>query len=110
MAGWETFGQSETESIEQQRLGLVGSDHAANPQLVARLLGQWQHHVGALDASQFLEDGAWAVAQSGAALPLLQRLPQDVSQKAHQDMSLYPVLALMPDGPVELTRSRRRCW
>ncbi len=80
-------------------MGLVGFNYAANAQLAAWILRQRQHQVGALDAAQFLENGSWAVTQPGAALPLLQRLPQDVSQEADQDMGLYPVLALMPDGP-----------
>src|SRR5208282_2123713 len=95
----ETFGQSETESVEEQGLRLVGSDHAANAQLAARIFRQRQYHVGALDTAEFIKNGARAVAQSRAALPLLQRLPQDVSEKAHQDVGLNPVFALMPDGP-----------
>jgi uncharacterized DUF497 family protein len=54
--------------------------------LAAGIFRQRQHHVGALDATEFIEDGARAVTQAGTALPLLQRLPQDVGQKAHQDI------------------------
>src|SRR5438445_6690360 len=43
------------------------------------------------------EDGARTVAEAGARLPLLQRLPQDVGQKADEDVRLDPLLLLMPD-------------
>src|SRR5580693_5944779 len=41
---------------------------------------------------------ARTVAETGAALPLLQRLPQNVGEKAHQDVRQHAILALMPDG------------
>ena len=51
------------------------------------------------DAAEFIKNGARTVAQSGAALLLLQGFPEHIRQKAHQDVSLYPILALVPDGP-----------
>jgi hypothetical protein len=66
--GWaKTFGQSEPESVEQQGLRLVGSDHAANAQFAARIFRQGQYYVGALDPAEFIENGPRAVAQSRAA-------------------------------------------
>ena len=38
------------------------------------------------------------LAETGAALPLLQRLPQHIGEKAHQDVRQHAILALMPDG------------
>src|SRR5215471_8389819 len=95
----EPFGQSESEPIKQQGLGLVGFDYTADAQLAARIFSQRQDYVTALDAAEFIEDGARAIAQPGATLPLLQRLPQDVGQEADQDMGLHPILALVPDRP-----------
>ena len=76
-------------------MGEIRADDAAEAHLAAVRGGQ--HDVGALDAAEFLEDGARAVAQVGAALPLLQGLPEHVGQEADQDMGLDAVLALMPD-------------
>jgi hypothetical protein len=58
-----------------------------------------QYDVGAVDGAEFLEDGAGRVAKAGAALPLLQRLPQHVGEEAHQDVGQYAVLTLVPDRP-----------
>src|SRR5260370_34206192 len=76
------FGQSESEPVKQQHLGLVRFNYAANAQLAAGILRQRQDHVGALDAAQFVANGARAVTQPGAAFALLPRLPQDVGQEA----------------------------
>jgi hypothetical protein len=52
---------------------------------------------GRLNARQLLENGARRVAEAGALLPHL-RLPQYEGEKAHQDVSLNAILALVPDG------------
>ena len=71
----KAVGEHQAEAVEQGGLSGIGADHAANAQLTTRLLGQRQDHVGALDATQLVEDGARTVAQAGAGLPLLQGLP-----------------------------------
>jgi len=43
------------------------------------------------------KDGAWRIAETRAALPHLQALPQHEGKKADEDMSLYAILALVPD-------------
>ena len=53
----------------------VGLGHAADAQFVPGVLSQRQHRVGALDTTEFIESDARTVAQSGAALPLLQGFP-----------------------------------
>jgi hypothetical protein len=63
-----------------------------------------QHHIVRLDARQLLENGARRVAEAGALLPHLKALPQYEGEKAHHDMSLNAVLALVPDrANIELT-------
>src|SRR5437764_12820726 len=59
----------------------------------------WQHDVMRLDAGEFFEHGARGVTKTGALLPHLQALPQHESEKAHEDMGLQTIGALMPDRP-----------
>ena len=94
----ESFGQAETEVFKQRCLSAIGANDAAQSQLAMRACCGWQDHVGAVDGAKFLEDGARTVAEAGTALPLLQRLPQHVGEKAHQDVRQHAVFALMPDG------------
>ena len=94
----ESFGQAETEALEQDRLGAVGTHDAAQSQFAGGRRSRRQDDVGAGDGGEFLEKGARTVAETGSALPLLQRLPQHVGEKAHQDVRQHAILALMPDG------------
>ena len=94
----KALGEFQAEPRKQGCLRALGAHHAADAQLTAGLFGQWQDHIGALDAAQLLQDGAGTVAQAGAGLPLLQGLPQHVGQEADQDVRLNPALLLMPDG------------
>jgi len=123
--------QHETEAIEQRGLGGVGLGDAAQAEQTLRRGGQ--HHVVRLDARQLLQDGPRRVAQTSAALPHRQALPQHEGEEADENVRLHAVLALMPDRPdVELIfldaecrlrlgelnvglpqtagRSSRRCW
>jgi hypothetical protein len=68
----ESLGEPQPKPIEQDRLGLVRTDHAAETERARRRVGEGQHHVGALDASQFVEDSARAVTEPGLRLPLLE--------------------------------------
>ena len=52
-----------------------------------------------LDARQFFKNRARRISQARAALPHLKTLPQHEGEKAHEDMSLNAILALMPDRP-----------
>lgn len=69
-----------------------------NRKFAAGRRGRRQDDVGGGDGGEFLEKGARTVAETGAALPLLQRLPQHIGEKGHQDMRQHAILALMPDG------------
>src|SRR5260370_2434097 len=56
-----------------------------------------------LNAFEFFQDDARRIAETGAALPHLQALPQYEGEKADENMSLYAILALVPDrAEVEL--------
>jgi hypothetical protein len=85
--------KGKAEAVEQGGLRGLGAHNAANVQLTARLFGQRQDHVGALDAAQLVEDGARTVAQAGASLPLLQGLPQDIGQEAFTNATFPFVLS-----------------
>ena len=41
------------------------------------------------------------MSQPGATLPLLERLPQDVGEEAHEDVSLHAIGALVKSDPLE---------
>jgi hypothetical protein len=72
----------------------VGPGHAADAQFVPRVLSQRQHHVGALDTTEFIQSGARTVAQSGAALPLLQGFPV----KSVRQVDITPHSTKRPPG------------
>ena len=44
-----------------------------------------------------IEDCSRGISQAGALLPHLEALPQDEGEKAHEDMGLSAIFALMPD-------------
>src|SRR5262249_59164919 len=58
--------------VEQQGLRLSGSDYATDAQFASWIFCERQHHVGALDATEFIEDGARAVTQPGTTLRFLR--------------------------------------
>ena len=61
--------------------------------------------------TQFLEYPTRLVAQPGGPGHLMQRLPKDVRQEADQNVSLDPLLGLVPDradSQVALVNSERR--
>ena len=93
--------ESKPEAIEQHRLRLVGADDAAQAKLATGVVSQGEHDIGALDAADLLEDRARAIAEPGAPLPLLERLPQHVGQEADQDVRLNALRLLVPDGAIE---------
>lgn len=68
----------------------VGAYDAAEAEFPT-VLGR-EDHVGALDAPEFVEDGARAVAQPGALLPLLQGFQEHVGEEADEDVRLDPGL------------------
>ncbi len=57
-----------------------------------------QDHVVRLNVCQFFEDGTRRVSETGTLLPHLKAFPQHVSKEANEDVSLNPVLALVPNG------------
>ena len=69
--GWwdpEPLGEVQAESIQQGRLGGIGTDDAPQAELAA--IGGGQDHIGALDAAEFVQDRPWALPQAGPPLPL----------------------------------------
>jgi hypothetical protein len=92
----EPLRKIEAEPGQEVRLGQVRADDTPEAE-VAAINGR-EDDVGALDAAEFFEDGAGAVAQARPALPLLQGLPQHVGEEADEDVGPDPVFALMPDG------------
>ena len=56
-----------------------------------------QHNVVGLDARKLLEDCSRGISQAGALLPHLEALPQDEGEKAHEDMGLSAIFALVRD-------------
>src|SRR5260221_14489412 len=95
----EPFRDAQPEPIEERSLCLVGADDAAQSQVASRHRVGWQNNVGAVNCGEFLEDGSRAVAQSSAALPLLEGFPHRVGEKADQDVGERAILLLMPDRP-----------
>ena len=89
------LGQDDAEAVEKRGLGGVGLGDAAQADLTVG--GGRQHHVVRLDARELIEHGARGVAEAGAALPHLQRLPEDEGEEAYEDVCLDAILALMPD-------------
>ena len=93
----ETFGQPQTEAFKQYGLRAIGTNDTAQSQLATGSSRGRQNDVGAGDGGELLEHGAWGVAKAGAALPLLQRLPQHIGKEAHQDVRQHAILTLVPD-------------
>lgn len=77
----------EPQASEQDGLGGGRPHHAPQAEFTAVLGGE--HDVRALNTAQLLKNRARALAQAGAPLPLLQGLPQDVGQKADQDVRTF---------------------
>ena len=93
--------QGNAETVEENGLCRVWLGHTAQANLAVRC-GR-QDDVLGLNAREFFEDGARGIAETCAALPHLQALPQHEGKKADKDMSLYAILALVPDrAEVEL--------
>ena len=61
------------------------------------MAGGGQHDVVGLNACKLFEHSAWRVSETSAALP--HPLPQHEGQKAHQDVGLDAIGALVPDRP-----------
>jgi len=59
--------------------------------------GGWQHDIIRLNARELFEHGSWGIAETSAALPHLEALPQYEGEKADEDMCLHAILALVPD-------------
>jgi RNA polymerase sigma factor (sigma-70 family) len=72
----QALREVQAQAVQEPGLSGIGADHTAQTELAP--VGGGQHDVRALDAAEFLEDGAWAVTQARALLPLLQGFPQHV--------------------------------
>ncbi len=92
----EPLGKLETKAVQEGRLIGIRLHHAAKAELAT--IGHREHHIGALDAVEFGEDGPRTLAEPRTALPLLEGLPTDVRQEADEDMRLHPRGPLVPDG------------
>ena len=57
------------------------------------------HHVHHTDLGQLIEDLPRFVSQPGALAKLSKRFPQDIRQKANENVRLDPLLLLVPDRP-----------
>ena len=69
-----------------------------------------QHDIDQGDLPELGEDFARFVAKAGTLAPLAEGFPEHIGKKADQDVSLYAVLLLVPDGPhdqVALVESKR---
>ena len=87
-----------------------GTSHAATADFDI-LLSRGQDDVDQPYLAQFLEYPMWFIAQPGGAGHLMQYLPKDVGQEADQDVSLHPLLGLVPnraDSQVALVNPKRR--
>ena len=91
------LGQDDAEAVEKRRLGGVGLGDAAQSDLPVRC-GRQDDVVG-LDADELFEESARRVSEARALLPHLEALPQGEGEETHEDVSLDPVLALMPNRP-----------
>ena len=87
--------QGNAETVEENGLRRVWLGHTAQAKLTMRR--NWQDDVLGLNAFELFQDDARGIAETCAALPHLESLPQHEGQKADEDMSLYAILALMPD-------------
>jgi hypothetical protein len=89
------FGQDDAKAVEKSGVCGVGLSDAAQADL--SMGGDRQDHVMRLDPRQLFEDRTWRISEACSLLPHLEALPQHESKKADEDMSLNPVLVLMPD-------------
>jgi hypothetical protein len=109
--GWghaEPLREFQTETSEESGLSRVGTYHAAKPEFATVL--RREHDVGALNATEFVQDGAGALPKAGPPLPLLEGLPQYVREEADEDVRLNPVGPLVPHGANrQLRRANRSC-
>jgi len=55
-------------------------------------------HVNHLDLGDLIEDFPWLMPQTCRLAHLPDGLPQDIGQKADQDVRLGPLSLLVPDG------------
>jgi hypothetical protein len=92
------FGKTEAEVIEEGSLRAIGAYDAAEAQFARGRSCDGQDDVGALNGADLVQKGTRAIPQASALLPLLEGLPQDIGQKAHQDMRLHAIGPLVPDG------------
>ena len=58
-----------------------------------------QQHIDQRDLVQLGEDLARLIAQAGTVAPHAQGFPKDISQETDQDVGLYALFLLVPDGP-----------
>lgn len=79
-------------------MGGVGADHASESNLAIGLIGDRQDDVGGVDARELGEQGPRSVSKPGTRLPFLEGLPEDVGEKAHEDVRLDAIGLVMPDG------------
>ena len=87
----------DAESVEQRSLCTVGLCDASEPNLWTALDGH--HDVDTLDPGHLLDEGPGTVAETGTALPSLERLPHTEGQEADEDVRLDSLLLLVPDRP-----------
>src|SRR5260370_18093235 len=88
--------QDDGEAVEESGLCGIGLGDATQTYLAVG--GGWQHDIIRLNARELFEHGSWGIAETSAALPHLEALPQHEGEKADEDMCLHAILALVPDG------------
>ena len=98
----------QAEALQQDCLMFGGAADAAFADRDAGACGQ--HDIDQGDLLEFGEDFAGFVAKAGMLAPQAEGFPEHIGKKADQDVSLYAVLLLVPDGPhgqVALVESKR---
>lgn len=91
----DALGQDDAEAIEESGLSAVWLCDAAQANLAVRC-GRQDDIVGP-NARKLFEDGARRVSKAFAPLPHFEAFPRHEGEKAHEDMSLDAILALVPD-------------
>ena len=76
---------------------VAGLGDAAGADFVT-VLGR-QHDVHHAQLAQFVQHAPRFMAEAGSLAELPEELPEDVGQKADQDVGQHAVLFLMPDRP-----------
>jgi hypothetical protein len=89
------LGLDDAEAVEKRGLSGVGLSDATQSDLTMRC-GRQADVVG-LDAGKLFEDGLRRVSEARALLPHLEALPEHEGEEANEDVSLDPLLALMPN-------------